>query len=425
MEYVLLPNEIEMYVDTMKAQNMECLGSPQWIEWHQRMQKLNQEALVEASALKEERVKETLVCFGKVPILVHEAILISIWKQKILPQLMKLEPQPETTIVAYSIMYHEAVCVSLLELVLFHPNCCEALDDAASDLLEYSCSNVSQLLVVEYKEQELHEKSEKEISRQKNNLVFEIGMKSLTLVRYISENLDSLPVGVKSKIFGDYDVPILFTEILTKAPWIRGDKIYSGGKWRDWDREQLGQQEAQVWLTIRQLILDPECPKYYSFTDRHRAQLMKLTSMMTPTLLDQLSPLIELKHWLCRLSVMENPSSAPKPLLIETVLDIKESILKQTEGRWKKLAKKQLPHVFPTDRETLHELAGKLCEAYNTELLEKLEAKQDAKCASCGKEAIQRCSRCHQVWYCGRQCQVDHWKEHSTDCSTNNSSVNS
>lgn len=39
-----------------------------WLEWHQRLQKLNQEAVVEASNLKDEHVKETLVCFGKVNI---------------------------------------------------------------------------------------------------------------------------------------------------------------------------------------------------------------------------------------------------------------------------------------------------------------------------------------------------------------------
>lgn len=60
----------------------------------------------------------------------------------------------------------------------------------------------------------------------------------------------------------------------------------------------------------------------------------------------------------------------------------------------------------------------RLSDAYNTEFLEKFdEAKGDAKCAGCGKDAIQRCSRCHKVWYCNRECQVNHWNEHSTNCS--------
>jgi len=95
------------------------------LEWHHRLQKLNQQAAVEAASLKEEHVKETLVSFGKAAVLVHEAILINIWKHKILPKLLKLEPNPDCTFIAYSILYHEGVSVSLLELVMFHSSCCE------------------------------------------------------------------------------------------------------------------------------------------------------------------------------------------------------------------------------------------------------------------------------------------------------------
>lgn len=36
------------------------------MNWHEKLQKLNQEALIEASILKEEQVKELLVSFQKV-----------------------------------------------------------------------------------------------------------------------------------------------------------------------------------------------------------------------------------------------------------------------------------------------------------------------------------------------------------------------
>ncbi|CAH1958239.1 unnamed protein product [Acanthoscelides obtectus] len=137
---------------------------------------------------------------------------------------------------------------------------------------------------------------------------------------------------------------------------------------------------------------------------------------MRPTLLDQLSPLIELNHWLCRVGVMEQSVPSSGPLLLETVLGLKENILKECGGKWKKIAEKQLPLVFNHDKQLLQEVAKKLSVAYNTELLEKLEVKDQATCAQCGKGAIQRCSKCKKSWYCSRACQVTHWPQHKEEC---------
>ncbi|KAJ8925944.1 hypothetical protein NQ315_009796 [Exocentrus adspersus] len=417
MDSILLPSEIDMYVDALTPQNIKNVGSHQWLESHQRLQKLNQEALIEASAVKEEHVKESLVSFGKVSVLIQEAILISMWKHKVFPHLLKIEPNPGSTFIAYSIFYHEAVCVALLELVLYHPNCCEALEDSAVDLLDYLSGTTSQLLSVTKEEAGANkETAEKELLRQRNNLAFDIGIRSLSIIRYLSECMDRLPISVYSRMYSTYDIPVLFTEILSSAPWVKNGQQYVAGSWKNWDREQLGQHEAQVWLTLRQLLLDPECPKYYSITDTRRSQLMRLLPLLTPVLLDQLSPLIELKQWLCRLSVMDQPAAPSKPFLLETVLEIKEKILQQAGGKWKKIAEKQVPLIFTNDKDKLQDIAKKLNEAYNTDLLEKFEVKEQTVCAQCGKGAIQRCSNCKKSWYCSRSCQVCHWPQHKEDC---------
>ncbi|KAG5891672.1 hypothetical protein JTB14_020090 [Gonioctena quinquepunctata] len=257
-----------------------------------------------------------------------------------------------------------------------------------------------------------------EITRQKTNLCFDIGIRSLSIARYISENLEGLPLNIRSKMYAEYDVPVLFTQIILAAPWAKDGKVYTGGSWKIWCDEQLGQCEAQVWLTLRHLLLDPECPKYYSLTDSRRTQLVKLLPLMKPTLLDQLSPLIELSHWLCRVNLLDQSAAPPKPLLIEAFLEIKEKIIKDTGGKWKKMAERQLPVVFTTDKSLLYNIASKLSETYNAELLEKFESKGQANCAQCGKEAIQRCSRCHKAWYCTKKCQVDHWADHKSQCLT-------
>jgi len=38
------------------------------------------------------------------------------------------------------------------------------------------------------------------------------------------------------------------------------------------------------------------------------------------------------------------------------------------------------------------------------------------KCGNCQKEASKRCSKCKQEFYCTRECQVQHWKEHKKVC---------
>lgn len=106
-------------------------------------------------------------------------------------------------------------------------------------------------------------------------------------------------------------------------------------------------------------MLDEECLKFYPMTDNRKFQLMKLLPLMRPTLLDQLSPLLELKHWLCRLSMIEQTAAPPKPLLLETILEIKESILKECDGKWRKIADKQLPIIFTSDNSVLQEIARK------------------------------------------------------------------
>ena len=39
-------------------------------------------------------------------------------------------------------------------------------------------------------------------------------------------------------------------------------------------------------------------------------------------------------------------------------------------------------------------------------------------CSACGKksDALMKCRACKCVWYCGKECQNKHWKEHKKEC---------
>lgn len=122
--------------------------------------------------------------------MVHEAILINIWRYKILPHILQFEPNPENTFLAYSVLYHEAVCVALLELVMYHANCAESLSDHAIDLLDYACGLAAQLLVITEKLESTGENELQDFERQQNNLVFDLGIRALSIIRYLAEYLD-------------------------------------------------------------------------------------------------------------------------------------------------------------------------------------------------------------------------------------------
>lgn len=99
---ILLPSEIEFFISRMDESKIEDVGTIVWIDWHKRLQRLNQQAVIEASELREECVKDLLVSYNKVAVLVHEAILMSVWRSKILPKLLKIQPKPENTFLFYS-----------------------------------------------------------------------------------------------------------------------------------------------------------------------------------------------------------------------------------------------------------------------------------------------------------------------------------
>lgn len=124
---------------------------------------------------------------------------------------------------------------------MFHANCCDALGDTAADLLEYCCSAASQLLCPQQSNKETEE-----LLKQKENLIFDVGIRVLSIIRYLAENLEILPLSVCSRMYDVYDVPILFVELLLLRPWVKNGDQFTAGKWMKWDGEALGQAEAQV-----------------------------------------------------------------------------------------------------------------------------------------------------------------------------------
>ncbi|XP_047119753.1 zinc finger MYND domain-containing protein 10 [Schistocerca piceifrons] len=428
INYIIHPGEIETYVSYLEPTNIEELGSRRWFEIHERIQKLHQQSILEAGEMREETVKDTLISYGKIPVLVYEIICISVWKEKILPRLLSIEPNPGNTFMAYTILFHEASIIGLLETILYHTDSCVALEDSCVDLIDYCiCSIVCLNTVKDFfppAREILTKSNAEELKTQKKELAFEIGLRCISILRYIIENLDSLPISATSRVFETHDIPLLLLNLIETTPWQREDKDgttikYIDGSWKkvkDDDKMKLTRIEGIVWLTLRQLLLDPKFPTYYDMNEYRKQQLLKLQGYLHDVLVDQLSPLSELQYWLSHIAVSQVPPTGKKPLILEVLPQIRESLLRRSETQWKRIAQRQVKVLFHCKQGDMAEIAKRLSSAYDPETLEKL-AGTAPTCAECGERAAKKCSRCKALWYCGRECQVKNWPTHKTTCN--------
>ncbi|CAH0403026.1 unnamed protein product [Chilo suppressalis] len=430
--------ELDIFVESMEPWQIDTIGNQAWVDWHIRLQKLNQQAVLEASSMQEELTKETLISCGKLPVLVYEAICIQVWRLKIYPQIMKLEPAPVNTFGIYMVLYHEAAAVGLLETVLFHEDGAQCVSDVMIDLLDYAVDQLTALLAlinsghlkpVSPKEMECETPCE-ELERQKRELQFDISMRCISLVRYISEHMESAGVAASmaTNLYKTHDVPSLLAHLLQLQPWRRVDdkgnlQTFNLGRWSrpDADESQLHRSEAQLWLSLRQLLLEPRLHHHYAIHDARRDAFCRLQAKMTEELLDQLPPLVELKTFLCRLSVGDysraptNGARNPGCTLIELVPQIREGYMKQVHKRTKSIAKSQLECFRMDGSEQSRGMARKLLESYTSDVALAMDS-GGAKCAKCGDKASKKCSRCKTEWYCGRECQVQQWPKHKEIC---------
>nr|XP_026499365.1 zinc finger MYND domain-containing protein 10 [Vanessa tameamea] len=433
--------ELDMYVQSVEPWCIDAIGNQAWLDWHIRLQKLNQQAVLEASSMQEEITKETLISYGKLPVLVQEAICIQVWRLKIYPQIMKLEPAPTNTFGVYMVLYHEAAAIGLLETVLFHEDGAQCISEVAIDLIHYTVDQLTALVALinngylkPLSAKELDsETAVEELERQKRDLQFDISMRCISIVRYLAEHMEVAGIGasISTNLYKTYDVPSILCHLIQLQPWRKvndkGDiQIFNFGRWSKPSAEDLSQlhrSEAQLWLCLRQLLLEPRLPHHYTIDECRRSSFCSLQAKITDAMLDQVPPLGDLKMFLCRLAVGDysslhnrtNGVKNPGCTLIEVVPQLKKSYLKEVHKRTKSLAKAQLEHFKMDGSESSRNMAKKLLESYTSDAALAMDS-GGAKCAKCGDKASKKCSRCKTEWYCGRECQVQQWPKHKEIC---------
>lgn len=440
-ENVIFPGESEAYIQELKPMGVDIIGSDKWSVQRERIEKLTMQAISNVAQKMDEFVTNQLISHDKVAILIHELVCVDLWKRNVFSLLFKQSVTPTTGFPTYLILYHEASLVSLLEVVLFYRESCENLNETVLDLIDYTHRKITELIMNEdvkvdnenggMEAGESPESIIKEMKEQETKIAFGVQMKSLSILHYISDHLSVQPLSVSTHLLNTHDFPYLLVSVIERSPWTRAGEEgqlmkYEDGKWREIeqiDRLKVTKLEGQVWLTLYRLLLDEKCRTKYEFSSYRKQCLMKLQGYLIDPLLEQIPYLADLQRYLQHLSLME-PPAAKTALILEQIPVLYSQIIKDWGEKWEELAEKQSKHLLEPDPERLKAQATRWIDSYNFEVLENL-VEGPLKCSLCGKEATKRCSRCRSEWYCGRECQVKHWKKHKAGCDMLHQALNS
>ncbi|XP_058127392.1 zinc finger MYND domain-containing protein 10 homolog [Anopheles ziemanni] len=451
----IFPEEIEPFVQSLRSYDVAEIGSKGWMEQHEVLLKLCQQAYIEASTKQGEVVKEYLILEGKIPLLIHELFSVLVWRTKVLPRLLALE-DPESNFQLYSVIYHEVNIGSMLETILYHRSTCEALGGNALDLIDYCAQALGRLmglLANGYNDREddpppeqlLNESMKEEICRMQRGLDFRIGMKCLSIISYLVDGLNQLPLSAATRLVRVHDFPCLIAEILHSKPWLRRSRSGVFEKFRkdSWQPAvgeavlKVTETEAQTWFCLYKLLFNGEVMRDYEINNYRQREIGKCVGLLNENLLDQLPALIPLKQHLCTLQVTKeaggNQTMRNDALLLEELPEVHDKLL--TNARrigWDNIVERQRAIFIDVKQEDVREMAKRITAAYNMDLLENYITKEDEEvrvslkpdegavggkvCGNCGAPAAKKCSKCLLVFYCSRDCQVQNWPEHKELC---------
>ena len=450
MAEILSEVELNHILATLRTSPLEWVGNEEWTKQMSQLEQLNVQAAYEASQGGEELVRDALVESEKMSTLVHELILLELWRKEVLPRLMKLGT-PQTSFQIYMVLFNEANVCNILDTTLFGQDACEALNDSAIDLVDYVirilthlCSGeVSAPKSNDFKEalsswkpgQDLphfpEESTTDEICRLEQEILFQIAMKCISIMRYLSDHLDFLVLGVSTRLTITQDIPMLLVQLLKSKPWYRreNNQVFQGSEWVEEDMEAMPKLEAQTWIALYNMLSKKSCSDKYELHHYRQKVLTSLGGQINACIIHQLPILEPLKDWLVKLQVNSNVASAPEKnlILIESVAEIEKALHNHYDDKYERIAEEQRELFLGETTEAWQSEAAKLLETLESDaarsLLPEKVRRADPVCGHCGaNNPSQRCSRCKKVRYCNQDCQVQDWRsKHRFSCSPSES----
>merc|ERR1711988_1538150 len=320
--------ECERLVEAIEAFDPKTIGHSSWIQQHCAIDRLNVQAHQCVANQTDEFVVDALMSFDKLPVLVHELVLIETWKWKAMPALQEDLENLKSSVKPYLIMYQEAVLANLIECCLFSESATQAVGEAGLvELVDWCTRKVMYLNSMTREEiEEPHRKNTaKEYAQemgpnllaQKRELEFQICMTGLSILRFLSEHMTKLDLGVMSRVINPNDIPMQLVPLLDVTPWTYrgpdGAKTFHEGKWeelKDCDFLRLNKYQAQVWLAIYNMVMEPAMRQKYDINSYRKNVLVDLRKYFNTALIDQLPVLGDLQRTIEELNMMNAQEAA-------------------------------------------------------------------------------------------------------------------
>ena len=457
----------EIISKKIKEISFEKIGSAEFIQHHAYLSKLNMQEMKNILTGGEDIIMTQFINHDKLKLLIKELYTINTFKEKVYPTI-KDKIIILSSIKTYFILYHEAVIVNLLENFLYSITACQASEDYLVDVIEYCYKMISKYISYKMKnpndtqnygnnsslfgnstEEEglsLEEKIKKineqvkdktndikEMEEKYKEIEFQIAMSCINILRYISDHLEQLPFPVRHHMMNVKDVPVLFVTLMELRPWRRKvmkyndktkkkeeiEEIYENNNWTSLMEHKYPKLEAQILITIYNLVMNQDNNKKYEITEYRQNQLLRLRKYFTEDLYDQIPQMMNLYRSLENMSLMTYGNTLTvNPFIVEMVPILSgNKIFKLTDEQIKQIGNYVVNNHFENlSREKLAKELEPVNEIYNLDNIEYFM--EDPVCAQCGKLANSRCSRCKSEWYCSKECQIKRWKEHKTVCKT-------
>ena len=368
--------EAERAVEALRSGGPAAVGSRLWMGQAHAVERLNLQAHRCVQEKRDEFVVEALVSHDKLPTLVRELVAVECWKARAFPKLRAHLAQPALSVPAYLVLQYEATLVNLLEVALFHRHACDALgEDALVELVDYCHRKIAYLVAEapEYVERTGKQRSaeellgtspEEDLQEKEDEIRFNTALCALSVLRYITDYAPGAHPGAVTRMVSTNDVVMALIPLVDSPPWVRRRRVagqkkrvlekFVEGKWQAIqgdERVRVCKHDAQVWLALNNLIVDPECRKRYRWDAYRIETASKLKRHFNETLFDQLPVLQDLARTVDQTILAGGDAggeSYQPSFILELVPEVYDGFMQCTD--WGALVEEQKAGAFDPSR---------------------------------------------------------------------------